>query len=67
MNRQRDLHKLRSMLTSPSADLLMDDLKAKFDPTEFDPSNPTTLAYQAGMRDAYRYIEALATGEFINE
>jgi hypothetical protein len=58
---------MRESLKTEGGQMVIEEMQAQCDPRKFNPENPTALAYQAGMRDAYQHLMAIHDGDFIDE
>lgn len=65
MERQRTLAKCEQALNTADGEVLLDELRSQLNPGPINPDNPTRMAYQCGLRDAYEYILTLANGELV--
>lgn len=52
-------------LNTPDGKLLMQEIQDTLDPYTLGSDKPTRVVYLAGQRDAYKFIERLASGEYL--
>ena len=71
MNRaDKHRHNLKAAynaLNTPDGNILLQEIGLQLEPENMKVSDPVTLAYLAGQRDAHRYIQQLAAGDLIED
>ena len=61
--RKRQLEEITEMLNTPTGQLLLDELRVVWNPTQMFDADPATLAYRVGQRDAFTLLEFMAESE----
>jgi hypothetical protein len=65
--RETDLNRIKHLLNTPDGEVLVDELEDAWDQNVLLGSSPERTAYNVGLRDAFKFIRMLQTGELIHE
>jgi len=67
MSRTVDLNRMKTVLNSPEGEALMQELADMWDANTLLGDSPERTAYNVGLRDAFKFMDMLRNGDFINE
>jgi hypothetical protein len=66
-DRKTQLKKFAYLLDTEAGSELLDELRTTWDSYKIIGATPEETAYNVGLRDAFKFIEGLQRGDFINE
>jgi hypothetical protein len=67
LDRKTQLKKFAYLLDTESGTELIDELRQTWDGYKIIGASPEETAYNVGLRDAFKFMEGLQHGDFINE